>query len=94
MKSKLCVIAVCMALAQVGPAGAQVSQFRLGGADGLDWEEQTLVNLMVDNATTPGAIQPLELKPDVNVVTQLRHWTRYRHPCMCIVGVRQWILSV
>ena len=80
MKSKLFLAAAYMAVAQVCTAGAQVSQFRLGGADGLDWEEQTLVNLMVDNATTPGAIQPLELKPDVNVVTQLRHWTRYRQP--------------
>ncbi len=79
-KSKLWLIAACMAVAQVGAAGAQVSQFRLGGVDGLDWEEQTLVNLMVDNATTPGSIQPLQLKPDVNVVTQLRHWTRYRQP--------------
>lgn len=68
---------LAIALAGVDMAGAQVSQFRLGGDDGLDWEEQTLVNLMVDNATTPGAIQPLELKPDVNVVGQLRHWTRY-----------------
>ena len=80
MKSKLCLAAACMAIAQVCTAGAQVSQFRLGGADGLDWEEQTLVNLMVDNTTAPGSIQPLELKPDVNVVTQLRHWTRYRLP--------------
>ena len=71
---------LAIALAGVDMAGAQVSQFRLGGDDGLDWEEQTLVNLMVDNATTPGAIQPLELKPDVNVVGQLRHWTRYRQP--------------
>ena len=80
MKSKLCLTAACMAIVQVCTAGAQVSQFRLGGTDGLDWEEQTLINLMVDNTTTPGSIQPLELKPNVNVVTQLRHWTRYRQP--------------
>ena len=80
MKSKLCLAAACMAIIQVCTAEAQVSQFRLGGDDGLDWEEQTLVNLMVDNTTAPNSIQPLELKPDVNVVTQLRHWTRYRQP--------------
>ena len=80
MKSKLFLAAACMAIAQVCTAEAQVAQFRLGGAEGLDWEEQTLVNLMVDNTTAPGSIQPLELKPDVNVVTQLRHWTRYRQP--------------
>ena len=80
MKSKLCLVAAYMVIAQVCTSGAQVSQFRLGGADGLDWEEQTLVNLMVDNTTAPNSIQPLELKPGVNVVTQLRHWTRYRLP--------------
>jgi len=69
-----------LTLSRIFAAEAQVSQFRLGGAEGLDWEDQTLVNLMVDNTTTPGAIQPFELKPDVNVVTQLRHWTRYRQP--------------
>ena len=80
MKSKLYLAVVCIILAQFYTAGAQVSQFRLGGVDGLDWEEQTQVNLMVDHTTTPGAIQPLELNPDINAVTQLRHWTRYRQP--------------
>ena len=78
MNLKLVLLAIV--LGNVDTAGAQVSHFRLGGEEGLDWEEQTLVNLMADNATTPGALQPLELKPDVNVVTQLRHWTRYRQP--------------
>ena len=80
MRSKLCLALVCLALCQTSEVGAQVQQIRIGGTDGLDWEEQTLVNLMVDNVTSPGALQPLELKPDVNVVTQLRHWTRYRQP--------------
>jgi hypothetical protein len=80
MRSKLCLALVCLALCQTSEVGAQVKQIRIGGTDGLDWEEQTLVNLMVDNVTSPGALQPLELKPDVNVVTQLRHWTRYRQP--------------
>lgn len=77
---KLKFLLLALVLGYMDMAGAQVSQFRLGGVDGLDWEEQTLVNLMADNATEPGALQPLELKPDVNVVTQLRHWTRYRQP--------------
>ena len=80
MRSRFSLIAVCMALGQICAVDAQVTQLRLGGADGLDWEEQTQVNLMIDNTTAPGAMQPLELKPDVNVVTQLRHWTRYRQP--------------
>lgn len=80
MKSKLCLVAACIVLGQVCMVDAQVTQIRLGGADGLDWEEQTQVNLMVDPTTAPSALQPFELKPDVNVVTQLRHWTRYRQP--------------
>lgn len=80
MRSRLCLIVAYMALGQICAVGAQVTQIRLGGADGLAWEEHTQVNLMIDNTTAPGALQPLELKPDVNVVTQLRHWTRYRQP--------------
>ena len=61
-------------------AVAEVTQWRLGGGGGQSWAERTGLNVMVDDASVPGAIQPLELKPDQNVVTQLRNWTRYRKP--------------
>ena len=80
MKSVLFTTAVLGVLLWMQMAGAEVGQWRLGGPEGLDWEEQTLLNLMVDPTTVPGAIQPLELRPEVNVVTQLHHWTRYREP--------------
>lgn len=61
-------------------AVAQVMQWRLGKGGDQGWAERTGLNVMVDDASVPGAIQPLELKPDQNVVTQLRNWTRYRKP--------------
>ena len=55
MKFKLYLAATCMVVGQICTAesasGAIPPRRRI---DGLDWEEQTLVNLMVDNATTPG----------------------------------------
>ncbi len=61
------------------PLLAQQS-WRLGGATGDDWQERTALNLMVDAAAVGGALQPLELKPDINVVTQLGAWMRQRQP--------------
>jgi len=61
-------------------AVAEVIQWRLGGEGGQSWAERTGLNVMVDDAAVPGAIQPLELKPGQNVVSQLRNWTRYRRP--------------
>lgn len=61
-------------------AAAEVIQWRLGGGGGQSWAESTGLNVMVDDASVPGAIQPLELKPDQNAVAQLRNWTRYRKP--------------
>ena len=61
-------------------AYAEINQIQIGGPDGYGWDERTLINLMVDPESKPGAIQPLELDPDINVVTQLRHWMRYRQP--------------
>lgn len=60
-------------------ATAQLS-WRLGGATGDDWQEQTAFNLMMDAASAPGSLQPLELDPEVNVVTQLGPWVRQRQP--------------
>ena len=72
-----CLVMSCLVLPS---ANSQVNKINIGGPDGLGWEEQTRINLMVDPDSKPGAIQPLELDPDINVVTQLRHWMRYRQP--------------
>ncbi|MBM3276616.1 MAG: hypothetical protein FJY95_00835 [Candidatus Handelsmanbacteria bacterium] len=59
---------------------AQEVHWQLGGAAGEAWTSWTGLNVMVDDAAVPGSIQPLELKPDQNLVLQLRNWTRYREP--------------
>ena len=73
------IIVLCALLLWVGLAAAQQS-WRLGGATGEDWQEQTALNLMVDAAVVKGALQPLELQPDVNVVSQVGPWMRQRQP--------------
>lgn len=59
---------------------AEVSTLHFGGIGGAPWSEWTLLDLMVEDAT-PG-LQPLELRPDENVITQLPYWERslYRRP--------------
>ena len=59
---------------------AEVSTLHFGGTGGEPWSEWTLLDLMVEDATP--ALQPLELRPDENVITQLPYWERslYRRP--------------
>ena len=45
-------------------AYAESNQIQIGGPNGYGWDERTLINLMVDPESKPGAIQPLELDPD------------------------------
>ena len=61
-------------------AAAELIPLSLGGEEGLAWADQTGLNVMADTATVPGAIQPLVLEPDVNVVTQIGPWFRFREP--------------
>ena len=62
------------------PAHSEIDRLRFGGEGGVPWADSTAMNLMVDDVSVPGALQPLQLKPDQNVVAQLHHWTRYREP--------------
>ena len=61
-------------------AGAQVSQWRLGGSAGQPWRDWTDLNVVVDDAAVPGSIQPLELRPDENVLSRLGPWARWEAP--------------
>ena len=58
---------------------AERIDWRLGGPDGVGWEAMTFHNVLADVASVDGAIQPVELDPAVNFVTQ-QTWTRYRFP--------------
>ena len=76
------VIAVLVASALLGSPErgmAELIQWRLGGSDGADWKELTFLSVLMDTDAVAGAIQPFELKPDEDIVSQLV-WTRYRTP--------------
>ena len=59
---------------------AEIRLLEFGGGGGVPWAHSTAMNLMVDDGSVPGAMQPLQLDPDQSVVSRLRHWTRYRKP--------------
>ena len=76
MKKTLVFILV---LSWCGLINAERLAWRLGGADGVDWAEVTFHNVLADVNTVAGSLQPVELDPDVNFVSQ-QDWTRYRSP--------------
>ena len=57
---------------------AQENWWRLGGATGVSWAEIANFSVMVDDSTAAGSLQPFELKPDENLLPQLRPWQRFR----------------
>ena len=61
-------------------SAAELIPLRLGGEEGMEWSDRVALNVMVDHATVPGAIQPLVLDPLVNVATQIGPWYRFREP--------------
>lgn len=70
--------ALLVLLGPVAEAAAELSTWRLGGQAGDDWQERTALNLMVDAASAPGSLQPMELGPETNVVPRLGPWVRQR----------------
>ena len=79
MRTALAVVVACALLGGPGKGMAQLVEWRLGGQDGADWGELTHLSVLMDTSTAAGAIQPFELKPDEDIVSQLV-WTRYRTP--------------
>lgn len=76
--TNLLLVAAASLIAQ-GALHGEVLRWSLGGPSGLNWAKWTQQNTLVDIATQPTALQPLQLKPDENLVPQL-HWTRYKFP--------------
>ena len=77
------ILALCAAgllLGAIDQAAAEVRLFRLGGQGGQAWEDRTGLKVMMDLAATAGALQPLELDPDENVVPRLGPWMLYKQP--------------
>ena len=60
-----------------GPARGQlggnssVHQVSLGGVSGLPWSSVSFLNVLTDDSTVPGVLQPLELRPDENFLPAL-----------------------
>ena len=77
-----------MAAAAAGPllhpdrASAEIELWQLGGDSGLEWNEfsEPAANILMDDFTIPAALQPRELDPGVNVVTQLGPWYGFKFP--------------
>ena len=77
------ILALCAAgllLGAIDQAAAEVRLFRLGGQGGQAWEDRTGLKVMMDLAATVGALQPLELDPDENVIPRLGPWMLYKQP--------------
>ena len=64
----------------VSEAVAEVTVWRIGGRGGDAWSDWTSFNAVTDDEASPGAIQPLELDPEENVLLQLEPWARWRRP--------------
>ena len=57
--------------------------WKLGGQGGRSWAETAALNVMGDETSAPGALQPWELRPDVNflpLVSQRFSWDRWQFP--------------
>ncbi|MYF92704.1 MAG: hypothetical protein F4049_14905 [Gemmatimonadetes bacterium] len=54
-------------------AEADIALWQLGGS-GLEWAEHDSVAILIDEITTPGAIQPIYIQPDRSVFSYLTNW--------------------
>ena len=61
-------------------AAAEVTVWRIGGRGGDSWPDWTSFNIVTDEETTQGVIQPFELDPEKNVLLRLKPWARWRRP--------------
>ena len=67
----------------IAPSHAQVAKWQLGGS-GAAWDQRDSLQVLVDFAD--GAIQPLYLQPDQNVIHLLENWEFWRDPSLHNLG--------
>ena len=69
-------------LVQIDWAAAEVERWQFGGDAGHPWGEFTdsAANVLMDDFTVPSALQPRELDPEVNFLTQLGPWHGVKFP--------------
>ena len=65
------------------PSYAQVAKWQLGGS-GMAWDQRDSLQVLVDFAD--GAIQPLYLQPQQNVIHLLDNWQFWRDPSLHDLG--------
>ena len=69
--------ALILLLARAG--GAQIVSWQLGGS-GLAWGENDTVNVLIDFDSVEGAIQPVYITQDKNIISLLDNWSPFRQP--------------
>lgn len=79
MRTAIAVLVASALLGSPEKGMAERIEWHLGGKNGADWRELTFLSVLMDTSTVAGSIQPFELKPDEDIVSQLV-WTRYRTP--------------
>ncbi len=57
----------------ITPTEADIALWQIGGS-GLEWAEHDSVAILIDETTTPGAIQPIYIQPDRSVFSYLTNW--------------------
>lgn len=62
-----------------GSVQAQVQLWKLGG-DGLVWDRSDSVRVFIDFERTPGAIQPVFLTQEQNILSSLSGWSPFKFP--------------
>ena len=80
MKRGMYALTVIGALGTAPEAPAQIDQFQLGGGGGQAWADWAEASIVADVDAVPGSVQPLELKPDVNVLPLIAPWARWKTP--------------
>ena len=66
-------ISLWLVASWITTAEADIALWQLGGS-GLEWAEHDSVAILIDETTTPGAIQPIYIQPDRSVFSYLTNW--------------------
>ena len=68
-----CYTTYALILLWITTAKADIALWQIGGS-GLEWAEHDSVAILIDDATKPGALQPVYIQPDRSVFSYLTNW--------------------